>query len=560
MLIAPLLWEGRGIGTIHVTRFPPQPFSEKESDLLRTFADQAVIAIQNARLFRETNEALERQTVTAEILKVIASSPTDVQPVFEAIAQSSNRLIGGYSTAVFRIFDDALHLVAFTRVSAEADAALQASFPMRFADFPLAAPLREGAVVRITDTEDGAQAPEMMRDLARLRGYRSMLFCPLLREGRPIGMISVTRREPGPFAPHLVELLQTFGDQAVIAIENVRLFNETKEALEQQKASANVLEAISNSVSDTAPVFDMILSSCVELFASNEQGIVLVRKDGTVEIGAHHGPNLAKLQAYYAQGVAAKTYVKGILARQTQVVVDALAPTTHWSIRAVAEHLRIGPYSQVLAPMAWEDEAVGFLYVIRQPATGFSANEIALLETFADQAVIAIQNARLFNETKEALEQQTASAEVLTVIGQSVSDAAPVFERIVDSARRILNTNYVNIGLIEEDGLVHLDVNEQPQFPDDPLYPRVVDWLHRSFPAPVRQTLHGYCAHKCAVLHYPDALNDPQMSQIFRAHVSWMGDHSQLYVPLVWNGAGIGAFGVARVPKKPFSDKEIALI
>ena len=127
----------------------------------------------------------------------------------------------------------------------------------------------------------------------------------------------------------------------------------------------------------------------------------------------------------------------------------------------------------------------------RRPST---PKELALLQTFADQAVIAIQNARLFNETKEALEQQTASAEVLTVIGQSVSDAAPVFERILDSARRILNTNYVNIGLIGDDGLVHVDVNRAPQFADDPMYPKVVAWLHATYPAPVRESMHGYCA------------------------------------------------------------------
>ena len=564
VVVAPILVQERAVGAFFIVRtFGERQwarFTEREIALVESFAGQAAIAIQNARMFRETNEALERQTGTAEILKVIASSPSDVQPVFEAIANSSNRLIGGYSTAVFRIFDDTLHLVAYTRVNAAADAALQASFPMPLADFPLAAPLRAGQIVRIVDTEDPAQVPERTRDLARARGYRSMLFCPLMRDGRPIGMISVTRKEPGPFAPHLVELLQTFGDQAVIAIENVRLFNETKEALEQQKASADVLEAISNSVSDTAPVFDRILSSCEALFQSSEQGIVLVRKDGLVEIAAHHGPQLKKLKDYYARGVPAKPYIQGILTRRTLHVANALDAATHWTIREVAEHLQIGPYSQVLAPMSWEDEAVGFLYAIRQPATGFSAKEIALLETFADQAVIAIQNARLFNETKEALEQQTASAEVLTVIGQSVSDAAPVFERILDSGRRILNTNYVNIGLIGDDGRVHVDVNDTPQFADDPMYPRVVAWLRATYPAPVRETMHGYSAHRRAVLNFPDVQHGTNVPAPIRERTAWMGNMSLLYVPLIWKGQGIGAFEVARIPNKPFTDKEVALI
>ena len=387
-VFAPMLWEERGIGSIMVMRQPPRPFAAKEIALLRTFADQAVIAIQNARLFCETTEALERQTGTAEILKVIASSPSDVQPVFEAIATSANRLVGGHSTAVFRVFDERLHLVAFTPTNVAADAVLQGMFPMALADFALAEPLQQGSIVRVADTEDEAQVPAALRDLARLRGYRSMLFCPLMRDGKAIGMISVTRREPGPFAPHLVELMQTFGDQAVIAIEN----------------------------------------------------------------------------------------------------------------------------------------------------------------------------ARLFNETREALERQTATSEVLAVISSSVSDTQPVFERIVDSARRILNTNYVNIGLIGEDGLVHLDVNQTPQFPDDALYPKVVAWLRRTFPAPVRETFHGYCAHKRAVIHYPDVMHGPGVPAAVRESTDWMGEHSQLWVPLVWEGKGIGAFGVARFPVRPFSEKEITLI
>ena len=183
-----------------------------------------------------------------------------------------------------------------------------------------------------------------------------------------------------------------------------------------------------------------------------------------------------------------------------------------------------------------------------------------MLQTFADQAVIAIQNARLFNETKEALEQQTASADVLTVIGSSVSDAAPVFERILDSGRRILNTNYVNIGLIGDDGLVHVDVNRAAQFPGDPMYPKVVAWLHATYPAPARETMHGYCAHKRAVLNYPDVQHGPGVPASVREATEWMGNISLLYVPLIWKGQGIGAFEVARIPTKPFTDKEIALI
>ncbi len=141
-----------------------------------------------------------------------------------------------------------------------------------------------------------------------------------------------------------------------------------------------------------------------------------------------------------------------------------------------------------------------------------------------------------------------------------MSDAAPVFERILNSARRILNTNYVNIGLFGDDGLVHVDVNETPQFPDDPMYPKVVAWLHATYPAPVRESMHGYCAHKRVVLNYPDVQHGPGVPSGVREQTEWMGNISLLYVPLIWKGQGIGAFEVARIPKKPFTDKEIALI
>ncbi len=423
LAVAPMIWEGRAIGSIFVGREKLQILDTKEQALLKTFADQAVIAIQNARMFRETNEALERQTGTADILKVIAASPSDVQPVFEAIATSSNRLIGGFSTAVFRIFDDKLHLVAFTPTNAAADEALQASFPMAFSDFPLSAPLRDGAIVRITDTDDAANVPEMMRNLARLRGYRSMLFCPLLRDGRPIGMISVTRKEPGPFAPHLVELLQTFADQAVIAIENVRLFNETKEALEQQRASAEVLGVISSSVANTQPVFSKILESCESLFDAKQMAVSLVDEHGVVTLGDCRGGDSERVKANFPRPL--DKWVLGPAFRELRVVhYPSLADATE-----VPAGIRdkivstFGNVAMAFAPMVWQGRGIGGIGLSRSAKRPFSTSELSLLETFADQAVIAIQNARLFNEAQEAREQ----AEVAKAQAETANEAKSAF-------------------------------------------------------------------------------------------------------------------------------------
>ena len=196
--------------------------------MLQTFADQAVIAIENARLFNETQEALERQTATADILKVIASSPDDVQPVFEAIAERAKRLVGAHATTVLRVVGDRFELGAFTPVSEEADATLRASFPLSIANNPQFEMAYRGEITEVTDTESEMYAYAKIRDIARARGFRSRVLVPLRSDNGTVGAISVTRTEPGSFAAHHVQLLQTFADQAVIAIQNVRLFNETQ--------------------------------------------------------------------------------------------------------------------------------------------------------------------------------------------------------------------------------------------------------------------------------------------------------------------------------------------
>ena len=245
-LAVPLLREGEAIGAIVLRRLEPVAFRAKQVALLQIFADQAVIAIENARLFNETKEALERQTATAEILKVIARSPSNTTPVFEAIAASAKRLLGGFSCAVWRFVEGRVHLAAFTPITPAADDALRADFPQPVNNFEAFRLAQNGVPFPIPDTEAIAHAP--LRDIARLNGFRSIIFVPLMNGSVPIGIIAPTRAEPGGFAPHHIQLLQTFADQAVIAIENTRLFTEVQdrtveltEALEQQTATAEVL-------------------------------------------------------------------------------------------------------------------------------------------------------------------------------------------------------------------------------------------------------------------------------------------------------------------------------
>src|SRR6185369_1542472 len=270
----------------------PGAFGAHHLQLLQTFADQAVIAIENTRLFNETQEALERQTATADILKVIASSPSDVQPVFAAIAERSNRLMNGLSTAVYSIVDDVRHLMAFTRINPEADAALQASFPRPLSEAPWGDRIRRGEIVEIPDAEVELAKETYLQEVMRLRGFRSLLFVPLLRDGTTIGIVTVTRRETGKFPAHHVHLLQTFADQAVIAIGNLQLFDEVQaktrdlmESLQQQTATSEVLQIISSSPGSLTPVFDKMLENATRVCGA-EFGSMILIEDGELRQAA----------------------------------------------------------------------------------------------------------------------------------------------------------------------------------------------------------------------------------------------------------------------------------
>ena len=551
MLIAPLLWEGQGIGTIHVARFPPQPFTEKEFGLLRTFADQAVIAIQNARMFKDTNEALERQTATAEILQVIAGSPDDVQPVLDAIVHRARQLVGGFSATAWRVRDGQAHLAAFTTTDGAGEQALRDIGALPVATTYLLEPVRTGKAQIVVDSETDPGLSDEWRALARRRGYRSMLGVPMMHGGVAIGIISVTRKDPGDFPERIVALLETFASQAVIAIENVRLFNETREALEQQTASAEVLQVIGASVADTQPVFDKIVDSCRRLFTTFESDIFIVDDNAQLHLAAAHGPASEALRRSFPRPLAGGGLEIAIQQRRVLHYRDVLAdPDVPTGLRVVAEQIGIGTYSQAVAPMLWEGRGIGGIIVTRQPASGFSDKELGLLKTFADQAVIAIQNARLFNETKEALEQQTASAEVLEVIGSSVENTAPVFDKIIASCRHLFASEQLGIFTLADDHRVHAAAWHGDAF----------EAIANTFPKPLDQTITARVIAERRAIHVPDvaAMNDAPAA--LRDMMKRIGNYSAVWVPMTWEGRGIGSFCLMRQPPRPFSDKELALL
>src|SRR5438067_2192031 len=433
----PLRREGKAIGALIVHRDRPVPFTDEELALLQSFADQAVIAIENARLFNETREALERQTASADILRVIASSPSDAQPVFEAIATTSNRLIGGVVTAVFRFVDGVTHLAAFTPPTPIADELLSASFPPPVGEFSPLEWVRNGEAAQVADTEN---SPEV-RDIARARGYRSLLLSPLMSKGKPIGVISVTRAKPGTFADHDVQLLKTFADQAVIAIENVRLFNDTREALERQTATADILNVIASSPSDVQPVFKAIATSANKLIGGYSTAVLRFVGD-EVHVAAFTPTNPTAddaLKTSFPRPLA--DFPAFILVRDGQTVefTDTESEDVPRLIRDLAR-LR-GYRSMLFTPLISSGTQLGLISVTRKDPGSFAAHHVQLVRTFADQAVIAIENVRLFDEVQErtrelqeSLEYQTATADVLNVISRSTTNVQAAFDAIAMSA------------------------------------------------------------------------------------------------------------------------------
>jgi two-component system, NtrC family, sensor kinase len=546
---SPLRLQGKAIGALIVYRDRLAPFSEEELVLQQSFADQAAIAIDNARLFNETKEALERQTATADILKVIAGSPSDTTPVFEAIATSANRLLGGFSSAVFRFLDDTVHLAAFAPVSSGADAALKADFPRPVDAFEPYRLARQGEPFPIPDTEEIPYPP--IREIARLHGFRSMLFVPLMNGGILIGIISVTRREAGAFSPNHIQLLQTFADQAVIAIENTRLFNETKEALERQTATAEILKVMAGSPSDVQPVFDAIAESARRLLGGHTGLVTRVAGD-MLDLAAFTAGSEAgnkEVQSSFPTplssfGIHSKAARTAKISFRTDIAAEPDVP------QAVQDMARTRGYrSIIVVPMLREGVSIGTIGVTRREPGPFIGNHVDLLGTFADQAVIAIENVRLFNETREALERQTATAEILRVIASSPTDVQPVFDAIATSANRLLG-GFSTAVFRFLDGASHLAAFT-------PTHPAADEVLKASFPRP----LVGFQPFETANMGEPVQIADTEAAEArIRDIARARGFRSMLFSPLMSNGTSTGIISVTRLEAGAFSPNHVQLL
>ena len=416
VLVVPLMREGGASGVIFMFRREPRPFSPDQVALVQTFARQAAIAIENVRLFKETKEALEQQTATSEILRVISQSQQDAQPVFDTIADSALKLCGA-NTATVLTFDGRLvHLAAHANLTSEAAESIRQLFPQPPShDIGSSRAVLTGEVVKIPDV---LADPEYALPAAVVGNFRSVLAVPLLREGKPIGAIGIGRQEPGPFSDKQMALLQTFADQAVIAIENVRLFNELDARTRDLTRSVGELKALGEvgravgSTLDLETVLRTIVSRATEL-AGMDGGAIYEYDEAKEQFYLH---TAERYPAELVDMLRAKPIRKGegalgrlaVVAEPVQIRDVAVDRTYRSRVREIL--LRLGYRSSLAIPLLREDHLLGGLIMNRKTAGEFAPQVIELLKTFATQSALAIQNARLFREIEEkSRELATAS-------------------------------------------------------------------------------------------------------------------------------------------------------
>jgi GAF domain-containing protein len=572
-LAVPIQREGHAVGVFSLCRRVVEPFTDKQIELVTTFADQAVIAIENVRLFdevqartRELQESLEYQTATADVLNVISRSTTNVQPVFEAIANSAARLFAPCETTLTTVHDGQFHWGATASLGrpVEAIERVKSIYPLPFdvESSPSARAVHERRIIEIPDAS-APDTPESTRRAQTAGEFRSITFVPLLREGLGIGTIILTHPEAGfKLSPKQLALVQTFADQAVIAIENARLFDEVQaktgeltEALTYQTGSGNILKVIASSPTDVKPALKAIVESACELLEADDALVAL--KDGNdLVFKEQHG----SIPVVWDRIPISRDWAAG------RAVVDGKPVYVHDLLSSEGEQFpgsqdfahRTGVRTVLSVPLLRENESIGAIVLRRAEVQPFSDKQITLLQTFADQAVIAIGNVRLFDEVQaktseltEALEYQTAIGDVLNVISRSPNNLQPVMDTIVETTRRLCQSEYALMLQREDDGVYRIAAHSNAS-------QALMDWMRDNPVTAGDGSAVGIVAAEKQTVHLPDALADPRFTDLRRQRHSKA--RTMLGVPLLRDQEVIGVVFLARTEVKPFSDKQVELV
>jgi GAF domain-containing protein len=552
MLGVPMLREGDPLGVIVVGWAEAGPVSKRQEDLLRTFADQAVIAIENVRLFdevrartRELSEALEQQTATSEVLRIISSSPGELEPVFQAMLANATRICEANTGTMYYCEDDAFHMAAWLGASpALAEFYSQRGSFQPPAGTPLDRLLQTREVIHIAD--DAAEPNPGAA--TRLGGARTVLAVPMLSDNELVGAIVIYRQEVRPFSDKQIDLIASYADQAVIAIENVRLFGELHESLRQQTATADVLKAISQSAFDLDRIFEVVGENALRLCGADKAFIF--RFDGEVMrsvFAKNASPELLDFIARNPIRPGRHTATaRAALLRQTVYIEDvSIDPEFTYGARDV-DPLR----TTLSVPILKGDELLGVITIYRLEVKPFTEHQIALVETFADQAAIAIEHVRLLTDLREALQQQTAMADVLRAISRSTFDLPSVLSTLVEAAVRLCEADQGTIAR-EQDG-VFVRVASHGFSPE---------FLAAVLDKPVtldRGSASGRALVERRVIHIPDVALDPDYD--FAEALQHGGFRTLIGVPMLRDGAAIGVLAMTRKETRPFTEKEIELV